>query len=74
MTSRNYGARPPQGAEWQIGKTAASIKFVNDAVRYIETCQNEQDRGKLLGAVEKLKRGEMVLEASLDPEDFLSQE
>lgn len=29
------GAMPPSDSSWQIGKTAATIRFVQDAMAYI---------------------------------------
>ena len=31
MSENRFGAMPPPGLEWQIGKTAAAIDFVNEA-------------------------------------------
>lgn len=50
---KGFGTLPPKCSEWQIGKTASSIKFVKDAEFAIKYLQE---------LVEKIKSGEMHLE------------
>jgi len=55
-----FGALPPPGMAWQMGKTAASILFVNAA---------ESAIGWLQSQIEAVKKGEVVLyeEVRVDP-------
>lgn len=71
--SRKFGALPPPGMEWQIGKTAASIRFVNDTERFLETCQDTDKAELLRGVVRRIKNGELVLSNWLSPEEYLDQ-
>ena len=61
------GANPPPGQEWQIGKTAATIKFVLEAeVEMVRRPDMTNGEGyTLLMLVERLKSGE----ESLDEEE-----
>lgn len=68
------GALPPSGFEWQIGKTAASISFVNDAERYITACSNADEIELLKKVVQDVKEGKRVLDQWLTVEEFLAKE
>ncbi len=68
---RKYGALPPPESAWQIGKTAASIAFVNDALRYVATCIDTEEIAKLQTAIADIKIGKTVLTDWLTPEEFL---
>ncbi|HTM67986.1 MAG TPA: hypothetical protein VL426_01680 [Candidatus Binatia bacterium] len=66
------GALPPPDFAWQMGKTAASIRFVNEAMAIISVCgADDPDRQLLTEAVDAVKRGERVLRRFLDVEVFL---
>lgn len=59
---RAFGALPPPGREWEVGKTAASICFVHDAEAILaesklssETAQRVRDR------VERVRAGDEVI-------------
>lgn len=69
-----FDALPPSGMEWQIGKTAASISFVNDAERFISTCQDTSKMELLREAIQKVKNGELVLQNWLTAEEYLNQQ
>lgn len=56
------GANPPPNFEWQIGKTAGSISFVNRAQAAILELQAE---------VERVKKGDVVVTVNLEPSQFL---
>ena len=56
------GANPPPEFEWQIGKTAGSISFVNRAQVAIAELQAEVDR---------VKNGKSVITVKLEPSQFL---
>ena len=71
--SRKFGALPPPGMEWQIGKTAASIRFVNDTERFLETYRDTDKAELLREAVRQVKNGELELSNWLSPEEYLDQ-
>ncbi len=71
--SRKFGALPPPGMEWQIGKTAASIRFVNDTERFLETCQDTHKAELLREAIRQVKNGGLVLSSWISPEEYLDQ-
>lgn len=63
--TRGLGALPPPEMAWQMGKTAASIAFVNTAAPYLTS------RNRILHTlVEKIKKGEIILHAFLEPTLF----
>ena len=68
-----FGALPPPGFEWQIGKTAASITFVGDAEAFLETCLDAKKVDLLRQAIDKIKDGSLVLENWLTVDDYLNQ-
>lgn len=68
-----FGALPPPSLEWQLGKTAASILFVNDAEIFISTCQDEKKIELLHAAIKDVKSGQLVLREWLTPEKYLEQ-
>lgn len=69
-----FGALPPPGAAWQIGKTAASISFVNNAEAFLKTCQEEEKAEILRSAIQKVKDGSLVLQDLLTAEEYLVQQ
>lgn len=69
-----FGANPPPDLAWQVGKTAASIRFVNDAQAWIAARFGaEADRKKLQEAIAEVKEGSRVIEDWTEPEEFLDQ-
>ena len=62
---RAFGAKPPPGKAWTLGKTAASIKFVGEA---------ELAMQKLQARIEAIKAGEVVLNDWLSVQDFLNEQ
>lgn len=70
---RKFGALLPPGMEWQIGKTAASIAFVNETETFLRICEDVHNSELLRAAVEKVKSGELVLEDWLTPQEYLDQ-
>ena len=68
------GALPPPGAAWQVGKTAASISFVNDAEKFLATCQHEKKAQLLLEATRRVRSGEWVLKDWLTAQEYLDQQ
>lgn len=68
-----FGAMPPPGLAWQIGKTAASIAFVNSAEAFLETCQDANKVALLRQAIERVKNSSLVLTNWLTPEEYLKQ-
>ncbi|HYE60287.1 MAG TPA: hypothetical protein VEA18_03840 [Candidatus Kapabacteria bacterium] len=69
----SFGAISPPGAEWQAGKTAASIKFVKDAEKWLENIIESSQKGCVEDYVRLIKAGEVVLNEFLDIQDFLRQ-
>lgn len=66
------GALPPQDLLWQPGKTAASIRFVNDAQRYVAEGRADAMSAQMLEeAIEAVKTGDRRLQQFLKVEDFL---
>ena len=66
-----FGAKPPQDFEWQMGKTAASIRFVGEAADYAALSADSNEAEKLNEAIEKVKSGEVVLTEFLTPQEYL---
>ncbi len=67
------GALPPKDLEWQVGKTVASINFVNDAEKYLENCGDEPIRMNLEAEIKAIKNGTKVLDKFLTVEERLRQ-
>ena len=44
--TRTSGSLPPRGKEWQAGKTAATIRFVDEAEAALEARDDIEDREK----------------------------
>jgi len=74
---RKFGALPPADKAWEVGKTAATIRFVREAEEYIQSGQAEADgiqpnQALELGrAVRDLKSGERTLTRLITVKDFL---
>lgn len=62
----------PADLDWQEGKTAASIQFVNSAHEYIVNSQDPIFIGLLVDQVNKIKSGEVVLHEFLTPVEFIA--
>ncbi len=69
--SRLFGACPPEGFEWQLGKTAATIRFVGEAESKLSTL-DESLRFKLMNHVRKLKTGEEKFTKFTTIDEFLT--
>lgn len=69
----SFGALPPPGCEWQIGATAASIAFVNEAEEYIRYCSDQEQIIVLRRLVERLKNKEIILQNWLTIRSCLAQ-
>jgi hypothetical protein len=66
------GENPAPGIEWQIGKTAASIRFVNHAENFIASGNATEDDIQLLSeAASAVRSGERVLTEWVEIESFL---
>jgi hypothetical protein len=67
---RVYGAMPPPGKEWTIGKTAGAISFVGDAEAILaESKLSSETAQRLRDWVERVKAGE-----PLDADHFLTRQ
>jgi len=69
----SYGALPPRGEEWQDRKTAASIKFVKEAEKYIARC-SVKDSETLKEAIERVKSGDLIFLHWITPKEFIRTE
>ncbi len=69
---RKFGARPPSNHAWQMGKTAASIDFVNKAESYIAASENTEEIESLAKAIALIKADVIVLVRPLAVETFLT--
>lgn len=69
---KGTGALPPEDKVWQIGKTAASIRFVGDAEKYLVEHDGETGLDGLKSAVEDVKNGTLVLQDWTTVEEFLN--
>ena len=72
-TQRRFGlgALPPPGAQWQMGKTAASISFVIDAEKFLAECKDQEKIKLLQEAVQRVKNSEWILEDWLTAREYL---
>lgn len=68
------GAMPPSDSNWQIGKTAATIRFVQDAMAYMVDKPRVSPIQMLERYVEKLKSGKEQLTEWLTIEEYMNSE
>ncbi len=74
MADRHYGARPPQSVEWTIGKTAASIQFVYEAVKYIsEPSVGFEETQVLVSAILDIKNDSLKFQDYITPEKYVER-
>ena len=71
MAGRKYGAMAPPGAEWQMGRTAADISFVNLAERYLTTATDEKEIARLREEIDAIRKGTKKLADWVTVEGFL---
>ncbi len=70
---RGFGALPPLGSEWILGKTAASILFVGEAENYL-SCSgvgDEEDARIIVKAIKDVKDGKLVLNEDISVGAYL---
>lgn len=68
------GALPPPGREWEIGKTAASIKYVHSGERILaEGKLSTNTAQKLRDKIEQIKRGEYVVQSYLTDQQIVGE-
>lgn len=65
------GALPPKRSLWKIGKTAASIAFVQEAEAFLEGCADPETRNLLEDEICEIKSGKKDLTDWLTVSDFL---
>jgi len=59
----SFGANPPPGMAWQIGKTAATIRFVNEAeASFLNRDMTPTELYQLKAMIDRLKDGTEGLE------------
>jgi len=68
---RVYSAQSPKDFKWQIGKTAASIRFVRDAYIFIETCADKGKVRRLKKAIAQVLCGDIILNDWTTPTNYL---
>lgn len=75
MGSLGYGASPPADKAWQLGKTAATIRFVDDAERALAggTEMEEREKHVLRTLMQALKDGDAVLQDPETVDDWLER-
>jgi hypothetical protein len=70
--ANRLGSFPPLDMQWQIGKNAASIAFVNQAEFFIQNeFVDEDERNLLHKVIEEIKTGKRVIKKFLEVEEFL---
>lgn len=67
-----FDALPPAGFEWQLGKTAASIRFVNEAQRHLEQVDDPIVQTRLRKMIDDLKNGVVSLTQWTTVDEFLA--
>jgi len=70
---RPFGAVPPQMHNWQIGKTPASIRFVQLSEQYLENGDDDEKAFALREAIADIKSGKLVFDEPTTPEQFLER-
>lgn len=73
MANKGKGAKPPSRQSWQMGKTAASIKFVKDAELYVQVTRDLVAVRDLNKAIKWIKDGSLVLTNEKTPQEFLDE-
>lgn len=72
MEKHTYDMKPPQDISWHMGKTPNSIRFVQEAEKYIsQHTEDIEAIGSLRSMVEKVKQGQIMLFDFLAPVEFL---
>ena len=67
-----FGAMPPPGREWEMGKTAASICFVHDGEAILaESALSSETAQRLRDRVERVKRGDEVIKKFMDRQQIV---
>lgn len=70
--TRTFGALPPSGAEWQLGKTPASIRFVTEAEELKARLEGNPDAiAKLDEVIQEIMAFSRALKKFLDPEKYI---
>ncbi len=72
--TRGMGAMAPPGFEWQEGKTAATIRFVNEAEAYLMAQPKVSPIRALEAYVKNLKNGTEVLNEWLTVKEFMDSD
>ncbi|MEX2145280.1 MAG: hypothetical protein WD712_02830 [Candidatus Spechtbacterales bacterium] len=68
--SDNFGALPSEDKEWQLGKSAASIRFVKQAEECMNNCSPENQE-TLREAISRVKSEDLEFIDWVTPEEFL---
>ena len=71
MTGNTFGANCPPNHQWQLGKTAGTIRFVNNLQSKLENLA-PADQSKLQDIIDSLKAGTKTLtEVAAENQVFL---
>ena len=69
-----YGALPPPGLEWQIGKTARAIKFVGKAEAILaESKLSSETAQRLRDWVERVKDGKELVDSDMSDQEIVTR-
>lgn len=71
--NRKFGALPPDQFGWQMGKTAASISFVNDAVYTLTNDPSHKYQDLIIRLISLVKEGTLVIEDWLTVDDAVKK-
>ena len=69
----SLGALPPPEFTWQIGKTIASIDFVNDVTKFIQENPSHPNVKNLEKLVQQVKEGTMIFKQPVSLEPYLKE-
>lgn len=59
--------------QWETGQTAASITFVGDATTHLQSSScDAADRALLEDVIDRIKRGDLILQKFMTPQDYLA--
>ena len=64
---------PPPDLNWQIGKTIASIQFVNDAERFIKDNSQRNEVIMLQEVIQRIKEGKEIFKSFYTPEQYIKE-
>lgn len=70
----SFGANPPPGMEWRIGKTAATIVFVQEAeIALLNLELTSAEAYQLQAKIDRMKSGDESLDEEQAVDDWLER-